>query len=69
MTPTSPGDVSIESVASVTGVSGHSAHWSLTSSAHIVADHSIGRISQVRAGGGWSSSQYCVYNINLKRNL
>ena len=52
---------SSESVASVTGVGGHSTHWSQTSSPHIVVDHSIGRINLVRAGGGWSSSRSCIY--------
>ncbi len=30
-----------------------------SNSMHIVADHSIGHISQIRASGGWSSSRSC----------
>ncbi len=63
ITPTSLGSISSESsVARVTGVGGHSAHWSLTSSPHIVADHSIGWYNEVRTGGGWFSG-YCVHCI------
>ena len=51
----------IESVASITGIDGHSIQWSLTTSPHIVANHSIGWISQVRTGGGWRISQSYVY--------
>ncbi len=40
---TSPGGASSESVASVTGVGGHSVHWSQTISPHIVGEKSIGQ--------------------------
>ncbi len=62
ITATSPGGDFIESVASVTGVGGHSVHWSQTNSPHIVADHSIGWYSEVRTGGGWFSGS-CVHCI------
>ncbi len=63
ITPTSPGAASNESVASDTGVGGHSVHWSQTSSPHIVADHYIGWCSQVRAGGG--SCVWCVQTHHM----
>ncbi len=68
ITPTSPGSVSSESVARVTGVGGHSVLWSLTSSSHIVGYRSIGRTSQVRTGGGWSNSQSYAYTYTFVWN-
>ena len=65
ITPTSPGAASMESVASDTGVGGHSVHWSSVHGPHIVGYHSIGWINQVRAGsgGGWKKNTTVIYSL------
>ncbi len=61
---------SIESVASVAGVGGHSTHWSWSSNPNIIANHSIGQSSQIRAGsynyGGWF---HCINGFTVLKKV